>query len=205
MKKGVFIAFEGLDGSGKTTQLSALRDRLLKLNIKCKDEREPSDGILGLIARSAVKKKISLSPQAMALLFAADRYEHVLNDIKPCIDNGVHVLTDRFLFSNFAYQGQTSAYEDLFIYNKGTIELLMPDLTIFIDIDPKVSLERLGSSRVGKELYDEEGIAVRANFLSVIEKMRDKARILTIDGNQPQEVVADEIWEAVEPLFMGAQ
>ncbi len=202
MNKGVFIAFEGLDGSGKTTQLKVLKDKLLERKIKCRDEREPSDGVLGLIARDAIKKKISLSPQAMALLFAADRYEHVLNDIKPCIDKGVHVLTDRFLFSNFAYQGLTSSYEDLYLYNKNTIELLMPDLTIFIDTEPGVSLNRIELNRTEKELFDNEGAAVRANFLGIIDKMRDKTKTMIFDGNRPQEAIADEIWRAVAPMFM---
>jgi len=206
MDKGVFIAFEGLDGSGKTTQMNALRDKLLKRKIKCRDEREPSDGIIGLIARGAIKKKISISAHAMALLFAADRYEHVINDIKPYIDKGVHVLTDRFLFSNFAYQGLTSSFEDLYNYNKETIELLMPDLTIFVDVDPRVSLNRIGVSRVGKELYDRKGEGVRSNFLVAFEKMKEiqgTNNILVVNGNQPEEVVTDEIWKAVEPLFLG--
>ena len=202
MQKGIFIAFEGLDGSGKTTQLHALSDKLLKRKIRCREEREPSDGILGLVARGAIKKKITLSPQAMALLFAADRYEHVLNDIKPCIENGIHLLTDRFLFSNIAYQGLTCSFDDLFYYNKPVIKLLMPDLTIFIDADPETCLERIGATRIGKELYDEEGPAIRANFMNIFEKMKYLTKILIINGNQPQEVITDEIWKSVGPLFV---
>ena len=202
---GIFVAFEGLDGSGKTTQLNALRDKLLKRKIKCREEREPSDGIIGLITRGAIKKKISISTQAMALLFAADRYEHIINDIKPYIDKGTHVLTDRFLFSNFAYQGLSCSFDDLYHYNKKTIELLMPDLTIFIDSDPKTSLNRIGVTRIGKELYDKEGVRVRENFLEAFERMKDTSKILIINGNQPQEIVTDEIWKAVEPLFINKQ
>ena len=202
MQKGVFIAFEGLDGSGKTTQMHALSVKLLKRKIRCREEREPSDGILGLIARGAIKKKITLSPQAMALLFAADRYEHVLNDIKPLIDKGMHVLSDRFLFSNFAYQGLTSSFDDLFFYNKPVMDLLMPDITVFIDADPKTSLGRIGTSRIGRELFDKEGTAVRENFLNAFNKMKDLSKVLIINGNQPEEVITDEIWKTVEPLFI---
>lgn len=200
-QKGVFIAFEGLDGSGKTTQLNAIRDKLLKRKIKCREEREPSDGILGLIARGAIKKKINISSHAMALLFAADRYEHVLNDIKPYIDKGVHVITDRFVFSNFAYQGLTSSFDELYQYNKRAIDLLMPNLTVFVDTDPKSSLSRIGVSRIGKELYDREGIAVRENFIKAFDRMKNNANILIVNGNHPEEVVTDEIWKAVEPFF----
>ena len=202
MQKGVFIAFEGLDGSGKTTQMAILRDKLLKRKIKCREEREPSDGIIGLIARGAIKKKISLSPHALALLFAADRYEHVDKDIKPFIERGAHVLTDRFLFSNFAYQGLSCTFEELYSYNQRVIELLLPDLTIFIDASPKKSLSRIAKTRIGTELYDQKGEAVRNNFYNAIEKMKDLAKVQIFNGNLPEEVVSDEIWKFVEPLFL---
>lgn len=201
-KKGVFIAFEGLDGSGKTTQLNLLHNRLLARKIKCQQEREPSDGLLGLIARGAIKKKISLSAQTMALLFAADRYEHVLNDIKPYLDKGVHVLTDRYILSSFAYQGMTSSFDELYTYNKHAIELLMPDLTIYIDADPKRCLRRMGISRIGKELYDREGIAVKENFYTAMEKLRDMSTFFIVNGDQDPAIVSDEIWKTVEGMFM---
>ena len=205
MKKGVFLAFEGLDGSGKTTQFSAIRDKLVKRKIKCKEEKEPSDrNLIGLMIRGIIKEArgLSVSPVSLAKLFSVDRYEHVVTDIKPFIDKGGHVLIDRFIFSSFAYQGLTCSHDEIYYYNRDVIDLLMPDLTVFIDTDPKVCLRRINSNRVGKELFDNKGVAVREKFFDTFEKMKDTAKVLIVDGNQPSEVVTDEIWKAVEPLFI---
>ena len=205
-KKGVFLAFEGLDGSGKTTQFNAIRNKLARRKIKCREEKEPSDrNIAGLMARGVVKETSGLTfdPSSLAMLFAIDRLEHVTKYIKPYIDKGENVLVDRFVFSNLAYQGLYCPYEEIYFYNKKVIETLMPDLTIFIDTNPKVSLKRISKNRVGKELFDKMGVAVRENFMNAIEKMKDTANILIIDGNLPEDVVTDEIWKVVEPLFTG--
>jgi dTMP kinase len=205
MEKGIFIAFEGLDGSGKTTQFNAIRDKLAKRKIKCKEEKEPSDrNSIGLLVRGVVKKArgYSVDPLSLAMLFAVDRYEHVINDIKPHIDKGGHVLIDRYIFSSFAYQGLTCSYDEIYFYNKQVIGILMPDLTVFIDTDPKTSLSRINRTRVGKEIFDAEGMFVRKNFLNAIDKMKDITNILVVDGNQPDDVITDEIWKAVEPLFL---
>lgn len=205
MKKGVFIAFEGLDGSGKTTQFNAIRDKLAQRKIKCKEEKEPSDrNAVGLLVRGVVKKArgYSVDPLSLAMLFAVDRYEHVINDIKPHIDKGGHVLIDRYIFSGFAYQGLTCPYDEIYFYNKRVIEMMMPDLTVFIDTEPKTSLGRINRTRVGKEIFDTVGVSVRKNFFEAMEKMKGKANILVVDGNQPNDVITDEIWKAVEPLFL---
>jgi len=204
MKKGVFIAFEGLDGSGKTTQFNAIRDKLTKRKIKCKEEKEPSDrNLIGLMIRGIIKgaRGLSVSPASLAKLFSVDRYEHVVTDIKPHIDKGGHVLIDRFIFSSFAYQGLTCSYDEIRFYNKDVIELLMPDLTVFIDTDPKVCLKRINSTRVGKELFDNKGVEVRGKFLETISKLKGSTKVIVVDGNQPEDVVTDEIWKVVEPLF----
>ncbi|MCL2571502.1 MAG: dTMP kinase [Defluviitaleaceae bacterium] len=203
MKKGVFIALEGLDGSGKSSQFSALKARLEDNNILCKEEKEPSErNLIGLLLRGIVKgvQGLSVSPTSLAKLFSVDRYEHVINDIKPHIDAGGHVLMDRFIFSSFAYQGLSCSYDEIYIYNKDVINLLMPDLTIFIDTPPDVCLERINTKRVGKELFDNNGTQLRKNFMYAFEKMKD-CNILIIDGSQPFEIVTKAIWEGVRPLF----
>ena len=205
MKKGIFLAFEGLDGSGKTTQFNAIKDKLTKRKIKCKEEKEPSDrNLVGLMIRGIIKgaRGLSVSPASLAKLFSVDRYEHVVTDIKPHIDKGGHVLIDRFIFSSFAYQGLTCSFDEIYFYNRDVIELLMPDLTVFIDTDPKVCLKRINSNRVGKELFDNKGFAVREKFLDTFARMKDSSPILIVDGNQPSDVVTDEIWKAIEPMFI---
>jgi len=204
MKKGVFIAFEGLDGSGKTTQFNAIKAKLASLNINCKAEKEPSDcNLIGLLLRGIIKELqgLSVSPVSLAKLFSVDRYEHVLHDIKPYIDGGGHVLMDRYVFSSFAYQGLTSSFEDIYLYNRDAIKLLMPDVTVYIDTSPEVCLERINTNRVGKELFDFNGVALREKFFEAFERMKDSANILIVDGNRPAGAVTDEIWGKVKLLF----
>jgi dTMP kinase len=209
MKKGTFIVFEGLDGSGKTTQLHALVKHLQnQKGIKCKEEREPSDGLLGLMARGAVKKKFRFEQQTLALLFAADRYEHIKDDILPCLEQGVHVVCDRYVFSNFAYQGLSCDFEVIYEYNRAAMELLMPDLTVFIDTPPEKTSERIGQNRVGKELFDDAGVAVRESFLKAFDFMKEKGvfnetkRLIIIDGNRQEDEITREITEQVEMLLL---
>jgi len=204
MKKGAFIAFEGLDGSGKTTQFNALKDKLTKLKINCKEEKEPSDrNLVGLMIRGLVKGAWgpAISPVSLAKLFSVDRYEHVANDIKPYIDNGGHVIIDRFILSSFAYQGLTCSFDEIYYYNRDVIKLLMPDITFFIDTAPEICMSRIDNARVGKELFDEKGVAVREKFFEAMDKLKDTANVLVIDGNKPPEVITDEIWKAVEPFI----
>ncbi|MDR2558134.1 MAG: dTMP kinase [Oscillospiraceae bacterium] len=205
MKKSLFIVFEGLDGSGKTTQMNALYKHLTKeKNIKCRQEREPGESLPGALARSAVKKKTKFEPQTMALLFAADRYEHIVNDIQPYLDEGVHVLCDRYVFSNFAYQGLELDFETIYEVNKAAMELLMPDVIIFIDTDPAETLARIGKSRVGNELFDKQGVAVRENFYKAFDYLKEKnliKNLLTVKGSQSEEAVTSEIISYIERLY----
>jgi len=202
MKKGVFIAFEGLDGSGKSTQVDAIKDRLINKHIKFKIEKEPSDrNPIGLVVRDIIKGLTSVSPVTLAKLFSADRYEHVLHDIKPYIDGGGHVIMDRFIFSSFAYQGLDCSYDEIYLYNRDAIQLLMPDLTIFIDTPPEVCIERIDSTRNGKELFDDKLAAVYENYMNAFEKMKSEANILIVNGNQPPDAITEEIWNALEVLI----
>jgi len=205
MKKGVFIAFEGLDGSGKTTQFNAIINRLAAKKINCIAEKQPSNcNPIGLLLRDIVKNAhdVSLSPLSLAKLFSIDRYEHVVNNIKPHIDAGRHVLIDRYVFSSFAYQGQAFTFDEIYSFNRDAIELLMPDLTIFIDTTPEECTHRIASNRASQELFDDNGIVIRNNFYNAFEKMKTSPTAI-INGNQPTDAVTDEIWKAVEPLFEG--
>jgi len=204
MEKGAFIAFEGLDGSGKTTQFNAIRDKLTKHKINFKEERQPSDrNPIGLIVRDIIQKTrgLTVSPVSLAKLFSVDRYEHVVSNIKPCIDKGEHVLIDRYILSSFAYQGLALPFDEIYYYNKDVIKLLMPDITIFIDTAPEICLDRINNTRACKELFDDKGTAARKKYFEAMDRLNEYANVLVIDGSQPPEVITDEIWKAVEPLI----
>ena len=200
MKRGAFIAFEGLDGSGKTTQCRAICSKLNRMGFACKAEKEPTDqNPIGKLARDVIERRVNVAPHTLAMLMAADRYEHVLNDIKPRIEQGEHVLVDRFVFSSFAYQGLDCTFEEIYALNKRVLDLLMPDLTIFIDTPPEACLKRIHRSRGEMELFDAKGTAVRANFIEAFERV-ERANVLIVDGSQPVSEITREIWEAILPL-----
>ena len=200
--RGKFIVLEGLDGSGKTSLLGTLGAKLAELGVRYREEREPTDGALGTLARDAVKKKLCLETESLALLFAADRYEHVTGVVLPALAQGIHVLCDRFVFSNVAYQGLSMSMEEIIGYNRAAIEKCMPDLTVFVDVSPAECVRRMNASRTLRELYDEVGERLRSNYLSALELLGEKNRLLIVDGNGEPEQVWQRIWAAVEPVLL---
>lgn len=198
--RGRFIVFEGLDGCGKTTQMFYLRKKLLEAGVRCKEEREPSDGIIGLITRGAVRKKMVFGTETMAHLFAADRYEHVINDILPELERGISVLCDRYVYSSLAFQGLSMDMDKLLMYNKAALETLMPDLTLFIDVPAAVCARRISNERTHLELFEgDETLKIRESFLRAFELF--PANVKIIDGDNSEEAVFTQVWDAVAPLF----
>lgn len=208
LTRGKFIVFEGLDGSGKTTQLELLQRRLAAVmkKRKCYMTREPSDSVVGLITRGAVKGKILLEPETMAMLFAADRFEHITKDIIPQLEKGNHVLCDRYYFSNFAYQSSIMDIEKLLNYNDIAMNRLRPDVTIFLDVLPKECAERLSYERAGTELYEDiENLEiVRNNYLKAFELLQEKENIMQIESIGNADKTFELIWlQLVKGILSG--
>ena len=102
-KKGSFIVFEGIDGSGKTTQINLLKQKIEALNIKCLETREPSDGPIGVMIRQCLTGRMQMDEAALAALFAADRLDHInngTNGLKNKLEDEICVISDRFVLSN---------------------------------------------------------------------------------------------------------
>ena len=102
-KKGKFIVFEGIDGSGKTTQINLLKQKIENTGTKCLETREPSDGPVGVMIRQCLTGRMKIDEAALAALFAADRLDHInnsVNGLKSKIDEGISVISDRFVLSN---------------------------------------------------------------------------------------------------------
>lgn len=201
VNNGKFIVFEGLDGCGKTTQLELFRARLSNAcKIKrCYLTREPSDNIPGVICRGALKKTVILEPETLALLFAADRNEHIIRELLPQLEKGNHVVCDRYYFSNFAYQGMTLGMDRLFAYNKAAFELLRPDATVFIDVPAEECEKRRSLERATEELFEniECARAVRKQYVDAFELLRGSEKIIIIDGTGTAEQVSEAIWQAL--------
>lgn len=203
--RGKFIVFEGIDGCGKTTQVVRLQKRLNGHNISCVCEKEPSDGLIGSLVRKAIKMETTFLPESMAMLFAADRIEHVTNVILPKLECGVSVLCDRFYFSNIAYQGLYMPMERVIEYNRAVFDRIAPDLTIFIDTDVKACIQRLGNSGDNFELFEdiEKLSAVRDNYLKAFNLLGKYAdiKLEIIDGNNCEDFVADKICGLVKTFW----
>jgi len=135
----------------------------------------------------------------------ADRLDHLLNKndgILKQIKEGYTVICDRYYFSSYAYQGTHLSLDWVIQANSLSADILRPDLNIFIDVDPKTSMQRVNRSRAAAELYEtEENLEnVRKKFLEAFEKLKDREKIFITDGNRPQDLIAKDIYEKINEL-----
>ena len=189
-EKGYFICIEGLDGCGKTTQTKLLVERLQK-HYKAVYTAEPSRGKIGMFIREhCLHSKKRLSSVVEALLFAADRFEHLENEVLPALKEGKLVISDRYVYSSLAYQG--AAGLDLEWIKKINKHALEPHLAIFIDVDPEIVIERLK-----REKSIMENLETQRKVREVYMKFVEKGELVKIDGNKIKKEVADEILKVV--------
>jgi dTMP kinase len=192
--KGVFICIEGLDGSGKTTQARILTERLSKSD-NAIYTAEPSHGTTGAFIRECcLYKEKRLSAAAEALLFAADRVEHVENEIKPALAEGKLVICDRYIYSSLAYQGSTGL--SLGWIRKINSYALQPDFAVFIDVPPERVLERLRRKKSVMEILETQR-KVREVYLNFVKA----GELVLIDGDKPIGEVADALFDKVQGLL----
>lgn len=206
MKKNLFIAFEGIDGSGKSTQIKLLTEQLKKNGHKVYSTFEPTDGIIGSLIRDILNHKHETDERVIAALFAADRLEHLTNKdngILKRFNDGYTVICDRYYLSSYAYHGINMPLDWIIQANALSASLLKPDLNIYIDISAEISMERLQLGRDSMELYEnlENLKKVRSKYLDVISLLNAKERIAIIDGNRKPDVIADEVWETITNIL----
>jgi dTMP kinase len=206
---GKFITFEGIDGSGKSTLISAIKERLLKRGIKEEKiltTKEPGGTDFAELLRDVLAKKVDREPLAELFALLSARYDHTKRKIIPALREGKIVICDRYSDSTFAYQvfGKGLEYYLVTHLNKISSLKLKPDLTILIDLDPKIALERLKDKRdhyesLGLEFFER----VRYGYLALAK--RAKKRIKVIDGNRSFEDVLNDAWSYVEKLIFGEE
>lgn len=189
-KKGVFIVIEGLDGSGKTTQAKLLVAKLRR-SYNAVYTAEPSKGKIGKFIRSSILYGDKRFPMAVeALLFAADRLEHVQNEVLPALSEGYVVVSDRYVYSSLAYQGSAGLSLDW-------IEAVnsyapKPDLALFIDVDPEAV-----EARLKRRKSVMENIETQHKVRQVYQYFVERGDLVKVNGNQPKTLVAAEIWRRV--------
>ncbi len=206
-----FISFEGIDGSGKTTQIRLLENHLVSRDIRVLVAREPGgteagEAIRQILLQSKTKK---LRPMSELLLYYASRHQNLYQTILPALDAGYWVLCDRYADASMAYQGYGRGLELLVIeqLNKFAIHQRMPDLTILIDIDPALGLSRarqrnsLGSADEGR--FEKESLEffdrVRRGYLQIAE--RNPTRIRVVHGGKSVENIHRQVCDLVSPLM----
>ena len=205
MQKQLFIAFEGIDGSGKSTQVKLLTEKLIAAGHQVYSTFEPTDSPIGSLIRNIFKGRMAADHQTIAALNVADRLDHLHNAINGLLkkkEEGFTIITDRYYFSSYAYHGVHVDIDWVIAANALSAAIMKPDINIFIDVAPEVSMKRLNSTRGTIELYEtlENLQQVRNKFLEAFDKLKDVEKIATIDGNQTVQAIAKDVWQAIEVL-----
>ena len=185
MARGRFIVFEGLDGSGTSTQTERLRAYLSERGVAVGVTREPTTGPLGAVIRQAIEGRISLDPTALALAFAADRADHLFNPVNGlnrALDDGTWVISDRYVLSSLAYQAL--ATDDPLWLTQINRFAPAPDLTVFLDAPVAVCAARIGGRSGNDELFHGADTLRRvdAAYRRVLADDKLVGRLVTVDG-----------------------
>ena len=186
-KKGIFICIEGLDGSGKTTHAHRIVRNLQKKGFDAVYTTEPSRGELGKFIRASVLQGKKRVPRVVeALLFAVDRVEHLEKDVKPALEEGKIVISDRCVYSSLAYQG--AAGLDLEWIEEINRMALPPDLAIYIDVPPEVVVERIRRKKSVMERLETQR-RVKEFYMKYVEN----GKLVPVDGDKRKSEVAQNI------------
>ena len=207
---GYFITFEGSEGCGKTTQIEALAKALEAQGKTVLITREPGGTLIGEKIRNLLQDpghENEISDMAELLLFSASRAELIASRIQPALKRGEIVICDRFYDSTYVYQGLGRAIDMNIVeqLNQITVGTLKPDLTILLDLDAKVGIDRAKSRQSGKlDRIENESLAffeaVRNGYLELAKK--EPERFKTIDGLLSVDAIKAIIWDTVETKFL---
>ncbi len=205
MSKGLFITFEGPDGCGKTTQIERLNNFLTSKGYEVVLTREPggtptSEKIRAIILDPENKEESGVTE---ALLFAASRAQHVAEKIKPALKEGKIILCDRFLDSSIAYQAYARGLgEDVEMINKFAIQGCLPDITIFLDLDPEIGQKRQ-IERGKLDRMEQEGLAFQKKVYKGYQELVKKypERIKVVNADRDLDSVAKDIECLIQNLI----
>ena len=201
MTDGLFIAFEGGDGAGKSTQVALLRDALGAVGRTVTVTRQPGGTDLGRQIRDLVLHGDHVAPRAEALLFAADKAHHVDQLIKPALAAGDVVLTDRYTDSAVAYQGagRELGAQEIHDLNMWAVDGVVPDLTVVVDVSAQEGRRRRGEvhDRLESE-QDDFHESIRAHFLAMAQD--NPQRYLVVDGTLPPAEIHAQVLDRLRSM-----
>ena len=201
MTDGLFIAFEGGDGAGKSTQVALLRDALEAVGRTVTVTRQPGGTDLGRQIRDLVLHGDHVAPRAEALLFAADKAHHVDQLIKPALAAGDVVLTDRYTDSAVAYQGagRELGAQEIHDLNMWAVDGVVPDLTVVVDVSAQEGRRRRGEvhDRLESE-QDDFHESIRAHFLAMAQD--NPQRYLVVDGTLPPAEIHAQVLDRLRSM-----
>ena len=214
--RGVLVTFEGIEGSGKSTQLLRLSERLRRLGVPHLVTKEPGGTALGAELRRLLLTRHpsgeAWAPEAELLLFYADRAQHLKTVIRPALDEGKLVLVDRFEDSTRAYQGASGVPEDALNHLRDLVlQRLRPHLTVLLDLDPEQGLSRAGARNealpgFSETRFDEAAVdfhrRVRQRFLQIAKD--EPQRVSVVPAKDDPAAVEAHVWRAVAPLLRSA-
>ena len=207
--KGAFVVFEGIDGSGTTTQLHQATEWLQGQGELVHPTREPSYGPIGALLRQVLSSRLQsrdpsgrpapVDPATVALLFAGDRLDHLQSEIVPAQQAGYHVLSDRYVLSSLAYQSQGV---DLKFVRQANAKAVAPDLTIYLRVRPETAMGRIDATRKERDTFE------TLPFLKTVARAYDQlvadyrgGKVVTIDGEEPPNVVARRVRSELQELL----
>lgn len=189
---GKFIVFEGLDGSGTTTQANLLFKYLKKQEKKVYLTGEPTRSLIGGLIEGQLAGDWESSPECLQLLFTADRAHHLEKEIIPLLKKGITVICTRYILSTLAY-GNLDIKDEKWLMEINK-KFIWPDITFLLKVSPKICIQRIKRERFHKELFEKEGKLkkVLKNYLKFAKKLKN---IYIINGEKPIKEVFEEIKE----------
>ena len=206
MERGKFIALAGIDGSGKSTQIGRLAERLTRRGVACHVTREPTGRPVGALIRQALTGPTPLDPRVIAALYAADRIDHLVNGedgLLALVEQGITVVTDRYYFSSSAYHSVDMDMDWVIGANSVSAGLLRPTLTVFLDVPAELAMERIRRGRDHEELFEKEDRLrrTRSLYFEAFERLKETEAVAVVDGGRPEDEVEELVWAAVSPFF----
>ena len=203
---GRFIVLEGLDGSGKSTQITLLAQALQAQGRKVHCTAEPTSSATGGLIRDTLSGSYARSGAELAALFLTDRIAHNVDPVRGfrrLLREGWDVVCDRYYYSSFAYQGLSTDLDWVLDMNLNCPDLAKPDLCVFLDVDYRSCKERLDQDRASLEIFErdpEQMNETRRLFLEVFRRLEGRENIRVVDANRSAGEVAEEILQLVNAL-----